>query len=165
MNCDLRVLEGPEISARWRSLTQRHLAEQSSHSVSITRHVADILRITGSFPSTRHSFDFVKEKAFNGIETIDRLVLRLESIFVADIISSDMCLLFETPCTVFNNVGMTKEIEFDFDETFTPGREDVVVGTTGVGVGKSVDGGRGEGRRTEVMLKARVVLETDLADL
>lgn len=144
-------------------MAKSYLSEQSSHSVSITRRVADILWITGSFPSTRHSFDFVKAKASKGIETIDRLVMRLESILIADIVSSDMRLLFESPCTVFNDVRMAKEIEFD--ETFAPGREDRVVGTTEVGVEKSVGEGQGEGRGTEILLKAKVVLEKDLMEL
>ena len=127
------------------------------------RHLADILWITGSFPSTRHSYDFVEAKASNRIETIDQLLLRLESIFMVDIISSDMCLLFETPSTAFNQVRMTKEIESD--ETFTPQGDDIVAGTTEVGIEKRVGEGPGEGRRTEILLKAKVVLKKDLTDL
>lgn len=144
-------------------MTQSHLSDQSSHSVSITRRVADILWITGSFPSARRAFDFVEAKASNGIETIDRLVLRLESVFIVDIISSDMCLLFETPFTAYNDLRMAKEID-QFDDRI-PGGEDAVAATTEVGVGKCVGERQGEGRRMEVLLKAKVVLEKDLTDL
>ena len=80
-----------------------------------------------------------------------------------DVISSDLRLLFETPCTAFNNMRMTKEI--GFDGTFASGGRDIIVGTTEVGVEKSVDKGQDIGRRTEILLKAKVVLEKDLTDL
>lgn len=83
---------------------------------------------------------------------------------MVDIISSDMCLLFEAPCTVFNDRRMTKEVEVD--ATSTSARSvDIVAGTTEVGVEKSVGEQQGEGRHTEVLLKAKVVLERDLTDL
>jgi hypothetical protein len=159
---NLRVPEGREISARQSPLAQRHLSKQSSHSISITRHVADALWLTGSFPSTQHSFDFVKEKVPNGIEAIDRLALRLESIFMVDITSGDMRLLFEAPGTVFDDMRMAKGTEPY--ETFAPGGKDVVVGTTEVGVERSVGEGQGEDQRTEVLLKTKVVLKGDLTD-
>jgi hypothetical protein len=160
---NLRVPEGREISARQSPFAQSHLSKQSSYSVSITRHVADVLRLTGSFTSTQDSFDFVKEKASSGIEAIDRLVLRLESIFMVDIISSDTSLFFETPGTVFDDVRMAMEAEFD--GTFTPGGKDVVAGTTEVGVERSVGEGQGEDQRTEILLKAKTVWEKDLTGL
>jgi hypothetical protein len=142
---------------------QSHLSKQSSHSISIAHHVADALWLTGSFPSTQDSFDFVKEKASNGIEAIDRLVLRLESIFMIDITSSDTSLFFETPGTVFDDVRMARETAFD--ETFTPGGKDIVAGTTEVGVERSVGEGQGEDQRMEILLKAKVVWEKDLTGL
>lgn len=162
MECDSPVPEGRDISARWKSLTQSLLTEEF-HSVSIIRQVADILWLTGSFPSTQHSFDFVKAKASNGIETIGQLVLRLGVISTVDILSSDMCLLFESPCTVFNDARMAKEI--GFDGTPTSGERDIVAGTTELGVERSVCEGQGVGRRMEILLKTKVVLEKDLTDL
>jgi hypothetical protein len=162
MEYNLWVLEGREISARQSPLSQSHLSKQS-HSISITRHVADVLWLTGSFQSAQHSLDFVKEKASNGIEAINQLVLRLVSIFTVDITSSDMRLFFETPGTVFDDMRMAKETESD--ETFTPGGKDVVAGTTEVGVERSVGEGQGEDQRTEILLKAKVVLKKDLTDL
>ena len=82
---------------------------------------------------------------------------------MADITSSDMCLLFETPRTDFDDTRM--EREYESGEAFIPGRQNKVAGTTEVGVERSVYGARGEGRRTEVLLKAKVVLEKDLANL
>jgi hypothetical protein len=151
------------ISARWESLIRDSLSEPSSHSTLIVQRVAQALSITGSFPSVRHSSDFVKAKASNGIETINRLVLRLESAFAVGVAHSDMRLLFESPRTVFDDMRMIKELESD--EVSTYWRQDKVAGTTEVGVEKSGCGLRGEGRRTEILLKAKVVLEKDFADL
>ena len=83
---------------------------------------------------------------------------------MADITSSDMCLLFETPRTDFDDTRM--EREYESGEAFIPGRQNKVAGTTEVGVEKRVSGGRGEGlRQTEVLLKAKVLLDRDLAEL
>jgi hypothetical protein len=141
---------------------QSHLSKQSSHSISITRQVADVLWLTGSFPSTQHSLDFAKEKASNGIEAIDRLVLRLESIFMVDITSSDMYLFFEGPGAAFDNVRMANKTEFD--ETFTPGDREIIAGATEVGVERNVGEGHGKDQRTEILLKAKVVLDKDITD-
>ena len=119
--------------------------------------------MTGSFPDIRHSSDFVKTKASKGIATIERLALRLESIFTRDILSCDVCLLYEGPCSVFDARRMTREVESD--DVPTPGGQDKVAGTTEVGLEKSVSLGRGETRRTEILLKTKVVLEKDLVDL
>lgn len=83
---------------------------------------------------------------------------------MVDISSSDMQLLSETPSTVFDQKRMSTE--FESDKASAPGSQEKVVGTTGVGVEKSVSGGRGESlRRTEVLLKVKVLLERDLAEL
>jgi hypothetical protein len=121
------------------------------------------LWITGSFQSTRHSFDFVKAKTFDRIETINKLALRLEYALMMDVVSCDVCLLFERPGSVFSDTRMTKEI--DSDEASAPRRQDKVAGTTELGLGKSVCGGQGKDRRTEVLLKSKVVLEGDFGDL
>ena len=86
---------------------------------------------------------------------------------MVEITSSDMRLLFEAPCTTFDEKEMSKEC--DKDSTLE-GQVMKVVGTTEVGVEKTVyekrDEGRpGEGRCTAVLLKAKVVLEKDVADL
>lgn len=146
-------------------MAEAYFSKPSSHSLSITRHVADVLWITGSFPSTRDSFDFVKKKVFDGIEAIDRLTRRLEYIFIADILSGDMCLLFESPYTEFDGVSMTRVL--DHDQGSIPADQNKLAGTTEVGLGKSVfEAERGEvGILAEVLLKAKVVLEWDLAYL
>ena len=132
-------------------------SEPSFHSTLITQRVAQALSVTGSFPSTQQSSEFVKAKASKGIETINRLALRLKSAFMVDIVHSDVWLLFEGPRTVFDGMRMAKE--FETDEASTHWRQDKVAGTTEVGVEKSVCGLQGEGRRTEVLLKTKVVLE------
>ena len=84
---------------------------------------------------------------------------------MVDITSSDMRLLFEAPSTSFDDKRMSKEC----DEESTPGGQVMkVAGTTEVGVEKTVyerrgEGRPGEGRCTTVLLKAKVVLEEDVA--
>ena len=95
--------------------------------------------------------------ALKGIETIDKLALRLESVFMVEVTSSDISLLSETPHVVFDKTRMTNE--FGSDEVSASGRRDRVAGTTEVGVGKNMYGGRGE-----VLLKPKVVLERDVGD-
>lgn len=81
---------------------------------------------------------------------------------MVNVVSSDMCLLFESPCAVFDGTRMVGESESYGGST--PGEEDKVVGTTEVGVEQSVRK-RGERPSTKVLLKTKVILEKDLADL
>jgi hypothetical protein len=143
-------------------LAHNHLSEPPPHSLPIAERIADILWITGLFSSRQNSVDFVKRTVYGRIETIDRLAVRLESVFMVDITSSDMRLLFETPSTDFDHTRMTDE--FESGGGSTPKGQDKVVVTTEVGVEKSV-GRRGEPHHTQVLLKAKVVLEKDLVDL
>jgi hypothetical protein len=124
--------------------------------------IADIFWITGLFSSKQNSIDFVKGKVDGRIETIDRLVARLESVFIVDITSSDMRLIYETPSTDFDHTRMTDEFESDRDSI--PKGQDKVVVTTEVGVEKSV-GRLGQPPHTQVLSKSKVVLEKDLVDL
>ena len=72
-------------------------------------------------------------------------------------ISSDTYLLVEAPDTVFDDARMSNE--FESNDTPTPGKGDRIAGTTEVGVRKSVCRRPGEGRRAEILLKTKVVLE------
>ena len=90
-----------------------------------------------------------------GIKNIIRLAGRLESAFKAEVTSSGMSLVYETPHTAFDKARMTSE--FGSNEASTNGEQEKVAGTMGMGVRKGVSGGRGEGARTEVLLKAKAV--------
>lgn len=81
-----------------------------------------------------------------------------------DIPSSDMYLLFGTPNTEFDGTRMTEEVESGKSPARSR-RRGKVAGTTEVGVEKFVCGGKGTGEdsRSEVLLKAKVILEGDLA--
>jgi len=127
----------------------------------MVEYVGDVLWVTGSFPSSQRSSDFVKNVALKGIEAITQLALRLESAFMVEVTSSDMSLLFERPRTVFDRTRMINE--FGSDTVSTTSSRGEIAGTIELGVGKSVGGKRGEGRRTEVLLRAKVVLEKDVA--
>lgn len=94
------------------------------------------------------------------METVNRLALRLDSAFMVEITSSDMYLLYEAPRTTFDHARMTEECEPD--GASTPRGQDMVAGTTEVGIQKCVCGRQGEDMRTQVLLKAKVVLEQDL---
>jgi len=122
--------------------------------------LAKVLNDTGSFSSTQQSLELVRVVALKGIETIIQLAQSLESAFMVDVTSSDMSLLFEAPDTVFDNARMTSE--FGSGGPFVLGRQDRIVGTTEVGVGKSISSA-GKGRRTQILLKTKVVLKKDVA--
>lgn len=156
-----RIPEGQAVSARWRALTHTNLHERSPPSKLIVNNVAQILWLTGSFSSIESSVDFVTKVASGGLETIGRLAIRLESAFMVDISSSDMYLLFGTPCTEFDDATMARE--FEPDKAFASGsRKDKVAGTTEVGVEKILYGRKDEGTRMDVLLKAKVVVDGDL---
>lgn len=95
------------------------------------------------------------------METIDRLSMRLESVFMADIASSDMYLLYGTPHIEFHDVRMANELQSVGGSARKRGK---IAGTTGVGLGKIVGGNRGEARCKEVLLKVKVVFERDITD-
>ena len=159
MRYSSRVPEKQAISARWRSLTHSHLPiniKPTSHTTSIVEQVADVLRITGSFSSVQRSLDCVNTVSLSGIEAIGQLAMRLESAFTVDVTSSDMHLLFETPGGVFDFTRMSNEFRSNGAPNHKSKDKTVAV-TTGVGVGKKVSQGH-----TEVLLKAKVVLERDL---
>lgn len=77
---------------------------------------------------------------------------------MVDIASCDMSLLYVHPRTEFNDARMSTEFESNRSATRRQGK---VAGVTEVGVEKRV-GKRGEGLRTKVLLKAKVILERDL---
>jgi len=80
---------------------------------------------------------------------------------MVDVISSDMFLLFEAPGTAFDGARMADECKSR--GVSKHGRRDYrIAGTIEVGVGSSVWGGPGETRRTKILLKPKVVLETDV---
>ena len=85
--------------------------------------LADVLGETGSFSSKQQSLDFVKAAALEGIESIIRLVLRLESVFLVDVPPSDMSLVFEKPGTIFDGTGMTDEFESEGTPVNLGGRD------------------------------------------
>lgn len=80
---------------------------------------------------------------------------------MVDVISSDMFLLFEAPGTMFDGARMTDECK-SRDASKLGRRDYGIAGTIEVGVGNSVWGGPGETRRTKILLKPKVVLETDV---
>ena len=79
---------------------------------------------------------------------------------MVEITSSDMALLSEASGAKFDGARMTDEYGSDGGPTL--GKRGRIAGTTEVGVGKSVSEGAGKGRREEILLKTKVVLEKDV---
>ena len=77
---------------------------------------------------------------------------------MVEVKSSDMSLLFEAPGVTFDSARMTSE----HGPGGILGERGRIAGTTEVGVRKSMCGGRGESRHTEILLKTKVVLERDV---
>ena len=122
--------------------------------------LAKTLDETRSFSSSKQSLAFVRTTALEGVGTIVRLCLRAELVFMMEVTSSDMSLLFEASGTVFDGAKMARDD--GSSQTFTPGKRDKIAGTTEVGVRKCICARPGESRREEILLKTIVVLERDL---
>ena len=150
--------EGQAISAIWRSLTHSYLSQPPPHPASLMVQLATIFEETGSFSSAQHSLEFVQAVALEAIGSMIRLAVRLESVFMVDVTSSDMSLLFEAPGTRFDETRMSNE----YGSNGGPRKRGGIAGTTEVGVGKRVSEGGGKGHREEILLKTRVVLEKDV---
>ena len=159
---NLPATEGQAISARWRSLTHSYLSQPPPHPTSLVGQLASVLEETGSFSSTQHSLEFVQAVALEGIESMIRIAVRLESAFMVEVASSDMSLLFEAEGTRFDEMRMSNEYGSDGEPTYR--KRGGIAGTTEVGVGKRVSEGRGKGRRGGILLKTKVVLEEDVVE-
>ena len=72
-----------------------------------------LLNETGSFSSPQQTFKFVKTVALERIESMIRTAQRLKTVFMVDVASSDMFLLYENPDTVFDDARMTNEFGAD----------------------------------------------------
>ena len=142
-------------------MTYTYLSLPPPHSAPLVETLADVLDETGSFSSKQESLDFVKTAALEGIESIIRLALRLESVFLVDVSSSDVTLLFEETGAIFDGTRMADEFGSN-GTSVNPGGRDIVAGVTELGVEKSVRGGAGETQHTEILLKTKVVLEKDV---
>jgi len=125
----------------------------------LVEELAGILNQTGFFPSLQQSSKFVRDSALEGIKSMIETARRLETAFMVDVASSDMSLLYGYPDTMFDEAKMTND--FGPDSACKPGEEGKIVGTTEVGVEKSICG-QGETRRAETLLKVKVVLEKDV---
>ena len=125
----------------------------------LVEELAGILNQTGSFPSLQESSKFVRDSALEGIKSMIETVQRLETAFMVDVASSDLSLLYGHPDTMFNKAKMTNKLESD--GACKPGKEGKIVGTTEVGVEKSICE-QGETRHAETLLKVKVVLEKDV---
>ena len=161
---NLHSTEGQAVSAGWRSLTHTYLSLPPPSSTELAEELANVLDETGSFSSKQQSIELVKATALGGVESIIQLALGLERAFMTEVLSSDMSLLFETPGTIFDDARMANEFGSD-GAPADPGRGDGVAGVTELGVGKSVCGSAGESRRTEILLRTKVVLEKDIIGL
>ena len=128
----------------------------------LVEELANVFDITGSFPSTQQSLEFVQAVALGGIESIIRHALRSESAFRVEVTSSDMALLFETSGAEFDEARMSND--YGSNDARTLGKRDRIAGTTEVGVGKRICGGPDESHREEILLKTKVVLEKDVLE-
>ena len=143
-------------------MTHSYVSRPDPVPASLVEQLANILDLTGSFPSTQQSVEFIQGVALEEIESIIQLSRRSQLAFKVEVTSSDMYLLFESPDTEFDDARMTDE--YGSDGAPTPEGQGRIAGTTEVGVGKRVYGGPGESPREGILLKTKVVLEKDVAE-
>ena len=122
--------------------------------------LANVLGETKSFQSSEQLTKFVQTAALDRIEGIIRTAERLEKVFMVDITSCDMSLIFHYPDVLFEDAKMTNE--FGADSAAKPGKQERIAGTTEMGVRKRVCKKPGEPRHVEILLKPKVVLEKDV---
>ena len=160
-------MEGQAITIRWKSSTHSYLSPQPLDSILLIGELVGTLDRTGSFPPPQQSLETVQTAApeptqtvaLDRIESIIQISQRLETAFMIDVASSDLSLLYGDPDTMFDKAKMANE--FGSDSACKPGEEGKIVGTTEVGVEKSICG-QGETRPAETVLKVKVVLEKDV---
>ena len=156
-------------------MTYSYLSSQPLDSTLLIGKLARILDKAGLFPPPQQSlesvqtaapepaqtmaFKFVQTAALDRVESTIRIVQRLETAFMVDVASGGMSLLYGYPDTMFDEAKMANK--FGSDSACKPGEEGKIVGTTEVGVEKSIYG-QGETRRAETLLKVKVVLEKDV---
>ena len=155
-----RTIVVQAVSARWRSLTYSHLPAASPDTKWLVDQLANVFNETGSFQSSEQLTKFVQSAALERIEEMVRTAQRLEKVFMVDVTSCDMSLIFNHPGELFEDTKMTNE--FGEDSAAKPGKRRRIAGTTELGVQKSVCIKAGEPRHMEILLKPRVVLEKDV---
>jgi uncharacterized protein YukE len=154
------TIEGQAVSARWRSLTHTHLSVPPPNAEWLADQLARVINETGSFESSEQLAKFVQTAALERIEEMIRTTRRLEKVFMVDVTSSDMSLIFHNPDVLFDGAKMINE--FGADSAAEPGKPERIAGTTEVGVQKTVCKKPGEPRHVEILLKPKVVLEKDV---
>ena len=156
----IRKIEEQAVSARWRSLTHSYLSAPPPNAESLADELAKVLDETGSSQSSEQLTKFVRTAALDRIEEVIQTAQRLEKVFMVDITSCDMSLIFHSSDVLFDDAKMANE--FGTDGAAMPGRRERVAGTTEVGVQKSLCRKPGEPRHVEILLKPKVVLEKDV---
>ena len=156
----MRTIEGQAVSARWRSLTHSHLSAPPLNAEWLAAQLVGVIGETGSFQSSEELTKFIKTAALERIEEMIKTAHRLEKVFMVDVTSSDMSLIFHYPDALFEDAKMANE--FGADSAAKPGEKERIAGTTEVGVQKSVCKKPGEPRHVEILLKPKVVLEKDV---
>ena len=141
-------------------MTHNHLSAPSLNAEWLADQLAKVLNETGSFQSPEQLTNFVQASARERIEEMIRTAQRLEKVFMVDVTSCDMSLIFHDSDVLFEDAKMTNE--FGADSAAEPGKKEGVAGTTEVGVQKSVCKKPGEPRHVEILLKPKVVLERDV---
>ena len=141
-------------------MTHNHLSAPSLNAEWLADQLAKVLNETGSFQSPEQLTNFVQASARDRIEEMIRTAQRLEKVFMVDVTSCDMSLIFHDSNVLFEDAKMTNE--FGADSAAEPGKKEGVAGTTEVGVRKSVCKKPGEPRHVEILLKPKVVLERDV---
>ena len=155
----IRTIEEQAVSARWRSLAHSYLSAPPPNAEWLAGELAKVLDKTGSFHSPEESIKFVQTAVLERIEEMIQTAHRLEKVFMVDITSCDMSLIFH-PSGPFDDAKMTNE--FGVDSVAMPGKQERIAGTIEVGVQKSVFRKPGEPRHVAILLMPKVVLERDV---
>ena len=93
----MRTIEGQVVSAGWSSLIHSYLSAPPQNPEWLADQLAGVINETRSFQSSEQSNKFVKTGALERIEEMIKTAHRLEKVFMVDVISIDMSLIFHYP--------------------------------------------------------------------
>ena len=140
------------MASRWRTLTKHHMPHQElPQSKEVMDGLAQILLITQYFADFSAAKDFVRANGGVEIEAAIGATVELDGIIKTKIASSDMAAYVVPSGTTFRKGTMTDEFGWG-------GGEEVVVGTTEIGLFQR------SGNAGKVLRKPKVVLERDLIE-
>jgi hypothetical protein len=154
------ITEKPIVATRWRALTRKHLGtppESAMQDFALAA-VTDVLLSAGIMQTDDSPVDKVRQRFGDSIGAIVRQAIQVRVAVGQEVQSTDLTPFYVPPGTVLE--------PFSMDHGKLPprlGKDQTIVFTTDLGLSRSQAGQDG-GWQMDVLLKARVLLPSELED-